>query len=131
MAISPVTSTSSGGDKNDATWIVRSGLANSACLSFESAAAPPGQYLRHAAFQLHTAASNATTLFNQDATFCLQAGHSGQGYSFQSVNYPQPVPAPLLLRRLPRGGTGVGGNTWDSDALWSDDTSWLPAQPWS
>ncbi|MCX4451140.1 alpha-L-arabinofuranosidase B [Streptomyces sp. NPDC058369] len=129
VAISPITAASSGGDKNDATWIVRAGLANSACLSFESAGAP-GQYLRHAGFQLRTAASDATALFNRDATFCLQAGHSGQGYSFQSANYPN-----RFIRHYSYtgylAGDGVGGNTWDSDALWSEDTSWLTAQPWS
>ena len=36
VAITPVSSTSSATTKGDATWIVRAGLANSSCLSFES-----------------------------------------------------------------------------------------------
>ncbi|WP_037903352.1 AbfB domain-containing protein, partial [Streptomyces sp. NRRL S-350] len=38
--ISPVDSSSPAGDKADATWIVRTGLADSSCLSFESANKP-------------------------------------------------------------------------------------------
>src|SRR4051812_24225604 len=37
VVISPITSSSSSTDKADATWIVRAGLANSSCVSFESA----------------------------------------------------------------------------------------------
>ncbi|MEV4556191.1 alpha-L-arabinofuranosidase B [Kitasatospora sp. NPDC049285] len=129
VAISPITSGSSAADRSDATWIVHAGLADSSCLSFESAAAP-GQYLRHYGFQLHTAASNGTALFNQDATFCLQAGHSGQGFSFQSANYPN-----RFLRHYSYtgyvAGDGVGGNTWDNANAWAEDTSWLTAQPWA
>ncbi len=129
VAISPLGTSSSAADRTDATWIVRSGLANSACLTFESAAAP-GQYLRHYGFQLHTAASDGTALFNQDATFCPQAGHSGQGFSFQSANYPN-----RFIRHYAYtgyvAGDGVGGNTWDNAASWSEDTSWLAATPLS
>ncbi|MGW4698384.1 alpha-L-arabinofuranosidase B [Kitasatospora cineracea] len=129
VAISPLSSASSAADRTDATWIVRSGLANSACLTFESAAAP-GQYLRHYGFQLHTAAGDGTAVFNQDATFCPQAGHSGQGFSFQSANYPN-----RFIRHYAYtgyvAGDGVGGNTWDSAASWSEDTSWLAATPLS
>ncbi|MFJ4503255.1 alpha-L-arabinofuranosidase B [Streptomyces sp. NPDC088864] len=129
VAISPITSASPAADKSDATWIVRAGLADSSCLSFESAAAR-GQYLRHFDHRLRTAASDNTALFNQDATFCLQAGHSGQGYSFQSANYPN-----RFLRHFEYtgylAGDGVGGHTWDNVAYWAEDTSWLTAQPWS
>ncbi|MFJ1755372.1 alpha-L-arabinofuranosidase B [Kitasatospora sp. NPDC088134] len=129
VAISPLTSGSSAADRADATWIVRAGLADSSCLSLESAAAP-GQYLRHYGFQLHTAASDGTALFKQDATFCLQAGHSGQGYSFQAANYPN-----RFLRHYTYtgyvAGDGVGGNAWDSAGSWSADTSWLTAAPLS
>ncbi|MDR3031976.1 MAG: AbfB domain-containing protein, partial [Kitasatospora sp.] len=121
--------TSSAADRTDATWIVRPGLADSASLTFESAAAP-GQYLRHYGFQLHTAASDGTALFNQDATFCPQAGHSGQGFSFQSANYPN-----RFIRHYAytgyAAGDGVGGNTWDNAASWSEDTSWLATTPLS
>ncbi|MEU2629641.1 alpha-L-arabinofuranosidase B [Kitasatospora sp. NPDC007106] len=128
VAISPINAASPAADRTAAGWTVRAGLADSSCLSFESAAAP-GQYLRHSGFQLYTAASNGTALFMQDATFCPQAGHSGQGFSFQSVNYPN-----KYLRHYAYTGylAGDGGsNTWDNATSWSEDTSWLAAQPWS
>ncbi|MFD9124792.1 alpha-L-arabinofuranosidase B [Kitasatospora sp. NPDC059571] len=128
VAISPISATSSASDKADATWVVHSGLADSSCLSFESAAVP-GQYLRHSGFQLYTATGNGTALFNQDATFCPRAGHSGQGVSFQSSNYPN-----KYLRHYNYTGyvAGDGGsNTWDNANSWSEDTSWLAAQAWS
>jgi hypothetical protein len=44
--ISQITSSSSASDKADATWIVRRGLADNSCVSFESYNYP-GDYLRH------------------------------------------------------------------------------------
>ncbi|WP_030264171.1 alpha-L-arabinofuranosidase B [Streptomyces sp. NRRL B-24484] len=128
VGISPIGATSPAADRAAATWTVRAGLADSTCLSFESAGTP-GQYLRHSGFQLHTAAGNGTALFAQDATFCPRAGHSGQGLSFQSVNYPN-----KFLRHYAYTGylAGDGGsNTWDNASSWSEDTSWLVTQPWS
>ncbi|PBC75642.1 alpha-L-arabinofuranosidase B-like protein [Streptomyces sp. TLI_235] len=128
VAISPITAGSSAADKASATWTVRAGLADSTCLSFESAGTP-GQYLRHSGFQLYTAADNGTALFTKDATFCPRAGHSGQGFSFQSANYPN-----KYLRHYAYTGylAGDGGsNAWDNANSWSEDTSWLAAQPWS
>nr|WP_198045676.1 alpha-L-arabinofuranosidase B [Kitasatospora mediocidica] len=128
VVISPVDSSSSATVKADSTWIVRAGLANSTCLSFESAN-DPGQYLRHSGFQLYLNANDNTSLFAQDATFCPQTGHNGQGYSFQSLNYPD-----KYLRHFNYTvytASNGGSNTWDNATSWTDDTSWLTAQPWS
>ncbi|MBV9566045.1 MAG: AbfB domain-containing protein, partial [Bradyrhizobium sp.] len=46
VVIAPITSGSPEQDKGDATWIVRRGLANAACVSFESKN-NPGDFLRH------------------------------------------------------------------------------------
>jgi hypothetical protein len=111
----------------DSTWIVRAGLANSTCLSFESTN-NPGQYLRHSGFQLYLNANDNTSLFAQDATFCPQTGQNGQGYSFQSANYPN-----KYLRHYNYtlyAASNGGSNAWDSATFWIDDTSWLVAQPW-
>jgi hypothetical protein len=127
VVISPVDSSSSATVKADATWIVRAGLANSACVSFESAN-NPGQYLRHSGFQLYLNANDNTSLFAQDATFCPQSGNSGTGYSFQSVNYPD-----KYLRHFNYtlyAASDGGSNAWDSATFWTDDTSWLVAQSW-
>jgi hypothetical protein len=128
VVISPITSSSSATDKGDATWIVRAGLANSSCVSFESANAS-GQYLRHVNFQLHLAANDGSSLFGQDATFCPQTGHNGQGYAFQSSNYPNDY-----LRHYNYTvyiASNGGSNTWDSSTSWDDDTSWAVATPWA
>jgi len=128
VVISSITSSSSATDKGDATWIVRAGLANSACVSFESAN-QAGHYLRHSNFQLQLATSDGTSLFQQDATFCPQAGHNGQGYSFASENYPD-----RFLRHYAYTvyiASDGGTNAFDSSTLWNDDTSWNVAAAWS
>ncbi|MDQ0956567.1 hypothetical protein QFZ66_000445 [Streptomyces sp. B4I13] len=87
VVISSINSASSATDKADATWIVRAGLANTSCLSFESAD-KPGQFLRHFNYQLNLNFDSGSSAFAQDATFCPTAGNSGVGTSFQSVNFP-------------------------------------------
>jgi hypothetical protein len=127
VVISAISSTATATAKADATWIVRAGLANSSCLSFESAN-DPGQYLRHSNFQLYLVGTDNSALFAQDATFCPQSGHNGQGYSFQSVNYTT-----KYLRHYNYTvylASDGGSNSWDSATSWSDDTSWLVTQPW-
>ncbi|WP_037570243.1 alpha-L-arabinofuranosidase B [Phaeacidiphilus oryzae] len=125
--ISPIGSGSSALDKSDATWIVRRGLADASCVSFESFNYP-GDYLRHSNWQLYKQPDDGSSLFAQDATFCPQAGNSGQGESFQSVNYPG-----HFIRHY--SGTVYiasdgGSNAWDNANLWPQDTSWLVDQPW-
>jgi len=128
VVIAPVTSGSSATDKGNATWIVRAGLADSSCVSFESADTP-GSYLRHYAFQLHLQPHAGTGQFAADATFCPKPGNSGTGSSLQSFNYPA-----TYLRHYGFtayiAGNG-GSNSWDSAANWAADTSWLVAAPWS
>jgi len=126
--ISAISSSSSSTDKADATWIVRAGLANSACVSFESAN-DPGQYLRHYNFELYIAANDGSSLFAQDATFCPTTGNSGTGTSFQSVNY-----AGKYIRHYDYTAyiaSDGGSNAWDSATSWTDDTSWVVSAPWA
>ncbi len=128
VVIAPITSSSSATDRGDATWVVRAGLSNSACVSFESANAS-GQYLRHSNFKLQLNANDGTSQFAQDATFCPQTGHNGQGYSFQSVNYTD-----KYLRHYNYTvylASNGGSNAWDSTTSWNDDTSWLVGSPWA
>jgi hypothetical protein len=49
--IAPITSASAEQDKGDSTWIVRRGLADKSCVSFESRN-NPGDFLRHQNFAL-------------------------------------------------------------------------------
>jgi non-reducing end alpha-L-arabinofuranosidase len=127
VVIAQVTSSSSATVKANATWIVRAGLANSSCVSFESANAS-GSYLRHQNFQLFLQANDGSSLFSQDATFCPTTGNSGTGYSFPSVNYTNKYIRHFNFTvYLASNG---GSNTWDSTTSWAQDTSWLAASPW-
>ena len=128
VVIAPVTSASSATDQADSTWIVEPGLADSSCVSFESANVAR-EYLRHSDFELYLEANNNSTQFADDATFCVQPGNSGQGYSFQSVNYPTKYIRHFdyTVYLASDGGT----NAWDATRLWPNDTTWLAADPWS
>ncbi|MEU6782893.1 alpha-L-arabinofuranosidase B [Nonomuraea angiospora] len=125
---SVITSGSSSLDKNDATWIVRNGLAYSACVSFESKNYP-GSYLRHSNYQLYRNANDGSALFASDATFCPQPGMNGQGLSWASFNFPN-----RLLRHynnIVYIGSEGGSNSFDSATSWADDVSWVVASPWA
>jgi hypothetical protein len=128
VVISPVSSSGSATTKADSTWIVRPGLANSNCVSLESANAS-GSYLRHYAFQLHLQPNDGTSQFAADATFCPQPGNSGTGYSLPSLNFPSKYLRHYALTAYIASNGGT--NAWDTTALWAQDTSWLAAAPWS
>ncbi|NUP38590.1 MAG: hypothetical protein HOY76_16620 [Streptomyces sp.] len=128
IVLSTITSSSSATDKGDSTWVVRAGLADGSCVSFESAN-KPGHYLRHLTYQLQLATTDGTAAFSQDATFCPQASHNGQGYSFQSLNATD-----RYLRHYDYTvyvASDGGSNAYDSTSLWNDDTSWNVAAAWS
>jgi hypothetical protein len=128
VVIAAVTSSSSSTAKADATWIVEPGLADSSCISFQSAN-QSGQYLRHYAFELYLEANDGTTQFADDATFCPGTGNSGTGYSFKSFNYPT-----KYIRHydfVAYVASDGGSNAWDTTSLWAQDTSWLAANPWA
>ena len=123
-----VTSSSSTTVKQDATWIVQPGLANSNCVSFETANGS-GDYIRHSGFQLHLQANDGSTLFANDATFCPRAGNSGSNYSFMSYNYSY-----KYVRHFNFIGyvaSDGGSNAWDASSLWYEDTTWAVASPWA
>ncbi|HXT94649.1 MAG TPA: AbfB domain-containing protein, partial [Trebonia sp.] len=110
--------------KEDATWIVRPGLANSNCISFETNNGS-GDYIRHSGFQLHLQANDGSTLFANDATFCPRTGNSGSNYSFMSYNYSY-----KYIRHYNYIGyvaSDGGSNTWDASSLWYEDTTWSVA----
>ncbi|WP_433473918.1 alpha-L-arabinofuranosidase B [Spirillospora sp. CA-142024] len=127
VVTSEISSGSSSLDKNDATWIVRRGLAKDSCVSFESRNYP-GDFLRHYSFQLYRQPMDGTSQFRADATFCPQTGQSGSGTSFASYNYPD-----RFLRHY--GNTlyiasNGGSHTFDASANWAADVSWAVASPW-
>ena len=128
VVVAPVTAASSSTDKQDATFVEAAGLANPSCVSFESVN-KPGSYLRHQNFQFHLRPNDGSTLFSMDATFCPATGNSGQGMSFQSVNF-----SGRFIRNfnnivyLASDGP-PGTNPWDTATGWPVDTSWLVAAP--
>ncbi|GAB7064912.1 alpha-L-arabinofuranosidase B [Streptomyces mexicanus] len=126
--IAPVTSSSPAADKAAATWTVRAGLGDASCVSFESADRP-GQYLRHYDYRLRVDSNDGSALFRQDATFCPQAGHNGQGVSLRSANYPSDFVRHFNYNAYIAGDGGL--HDWDSATAWADDTSWAVASPWA
>jgi hypothetical protein len=128
IVTAPVTASSSTTDKQDATWVETAGLANPACISFESVN-KPGSYLRHQNYQFHLASSDGSALFAQDATFCQTVGNATGGVSFQSVNFTTRYLRALnnLLYLASNGGTQAG----DSPTNWAQDSTWVVATPWA
>jgi hypothetical protein len=127
--IAPITSSSAEQDKGDSTWIVRRGLADNSCVSFESRNSP-GDFLRHQNSALHVQSFDGTALNRSDATFCPQPGKDGKGYAFHSVNYPTKY-IRHYYGKVYIASDGNGTNPWDTNALWSDDTSFIVSPPWS
>jgi non-reducing end alpha-L-arabinofuranosidase len=127
--IAPITSGSAGQDKGDATWIVRHGLADSSCVSFESRN-NPGDFLRHQNSALHIQPFDGTALNRSDATFCPQPGTNGKGNSFHAVNYPTKY-IRHYFGKVYIAGDGDGTNPWDTPAHWTDDASFIVSPPWS
>jgi hypothetical protein len=128
VVTSVVTSSSSNSSKNDASWVVRRGLANSSCISFESKYYP-GNYLRHSSFHIYRQPVDGTALFRADATFCPTAGKNGTGTSFASYNYPT-----RFLRHYNNMlyiASNGGSSAWDSSLYWADDVSWAVTFPWA
>jgi hypothetical protein len=106
---------------------VRQGLADSSCVSFESADAP-GKYLRHHDFELYLDPDNGSAKFAHAATFCPRPGHKGQGYSFESYNDPN-----MFIRQYDYVvyiASDGGSLPWDTSAQWHHDTTWEVIKSW-
>ncbi|MDZ8261433.1 AbfB domain-containing protein [Nostoc sp. ChiQUE01b] len=87
-SLGEISQISSSLDRADASFRVRSGLASSNCVSFESSNFP-GYYLRHQYFQIRLDRNNNTALFKADATFCIKPGLASlTNVSFRSYNVP-------------------------------------------
>jgi hypothetical protein len=123
-----VSASSSTVDKGDASWIVRRGLANNSCVSFESRNFP-GDFLRHFNFQLFRQPMDGTAIFRSDATFCPQAGMSGTGTSFASLNFPT-----RFIRHFNNTlyiASNGGSNAFDTATSWAADVTWAVGAPWA
>ncbi len=79
-----------GGDAVRVRFILKDGLADATCISFESFS-EPGKYLRQEDYRIHVAADEGSDEYEADATFCPELGLSGTGFSFRSVRFPDRV----------------------------------------
>jgi non-reducing end alpha-L-arabinofuranosidase len=122
-----ITSASSATEKGNSSWVVRAGLGNSSCVSFESKNTA-GQYLRHYNYRLTLNANDGSAVFAQDATFCPEAGRSGQGTSLRSANFPDRYVR--HYNNLVYIANSSGTNTYDNPGAYNDDVSWAVGSPW-
>ena len=88
--LKPLPAAPAAADLLSAQFILRDGLADSRCVSFESIA-EPGRWLRHAAYRLQLGADDGSSLLRNDATFCPEPGLAGSGTSLRSKNFPARV----------------------------------------
>jgi non-reducing end alpha-L-arabinofuranosidase len=117
-----VTTASTTALKQQSSWIVHTGLANSGCFSFESVDTP-GSYIRHYNFVLLVNANDGSKGFAEDATFCSLAGLNGQGNSIRSWSYPTRFMRHYdnVLYAASNGGT----DTFDATASFTNDVSFV------
>ncbi|WP_369257613.1 AbfB domain-containing protein [Streptomyces sp. R35] len=85
VRLDPVGSGSSATTKQDASFKLVEGLANSSCYSF---ATTDGTYLRHRNFSLRADRDDGSDLFEKDATFCPRTSSYSGAVMLESVNYP-------------------------------------------
>lgn len=83
--LAPVSGSSSSRTRAGATFTVVAGLADASCYSFKVSG---GRYLRHREFRIRAEASDGSSLFRKDATFCAHRDSGSGTVSFTSYNYP-------------------------------------------
>ncbi|PYI03601.1 alpha-L-arabinofuranosidase B [Aspergillus sclerotiicarbonarius CBS 121057] len=115
-----VSSSSSTGLQEEASWKVVTGLGYSGCFSFESVDTP-GSYIRHYNFALLLNANDGTKQFHEDATFCPQSALNGEGTSLRSWSYPTRYFRHFddVLYAASNGGV----QTFDATASFNNDVS--------
>jgi hypothetical protein len=114
--------------KADATYTVRSGLADGSCYSFESVNFP-GQFLRHADSRVRNSVNDGSALFRADATWCARTGLTGTGVSLESWNFRG-----SFLRHYSAEvwqTDGAGGPAYSNPGPWIQDATWNIAAPWA
>jgi hypothetical protein len=118
-----VSSSSSTALKQQASWNVRTGLGNSACVSFESKDTP-GSYIRHFNFVLQLNADDGTKQMHEDATFCPQVALNGLGTNaIRAAFYPT-----RMIRHFNDLGyiaSEGGPDAFDAVVSYNDDVSWV------
>ncbi|WP_432076294.1 AbfB domain-containing protein [Streptomyces wuyuanensis] len=86
--LAPLSTASKQTDREDGTWVVVPALdGKPGCYSLESSR-KAGHYLTHKDLRVRMAASDNSTQFRKDATWCAKKGLSGSGISFESSAQP-------------------------------------------
>ncbi|WTJ87988.1 AbfB domain-containing protein [Streptomyces sp. NBC_01538] len=118
--IDPVTSTSTAAVKQSATFTIVPGLADGSCYSFRDAS---GRYLRHMDYRIRADASNGTTAFDKDATYCARPGSATGSVSLESYNYPG--------RFLRHYNYELRIDPFQDNATFRADSSFTAVSPWA
>ncbi|MEH0555217.1 AbfB domain-containing protein [Streptomyces sp. B21-101] len=118
--LDPVTSSSTAAVLQSATFTVVPGLADGSCYSFRDAS---GRYLRHKDLRIRADASNGTTLFAKDATYCARQGSVTGSVGLESYNYPG--------RYLRHYDYELRLDTYQDNATFRADSSFTPVSPWA
>nr|WP_256363077.1 family 43 glycosylhydrolase [Streptomyces sp. TRM70350] len=118
--LDPVTSSSTTAVEQSATFTVVPGLTDSKCYSFRDSS---GRYLRHMDFRVRFDASNGTTLFNKDATYCARPGSATGSVSLESYNYPG--------RYLRHYNYELRVDPYQDNATFRADSSFRAVSPWA
>jgi len=126
--IARIISSSTEQEKGGSTWIVRHGLGNRSCVSFESRN-NPGDFLRQQNFALLVQPFDGTAQNRSDATFCPQPGRNRTGSSFYSEHYPTKY-IRHYYGKVYIASDGNSPHPWDTKAHWTDNTSFVVAPPW-
>ncbi|MDX3525744.1 AbfB domain-containing protein [Streptomyces sp. ID05-39B] len=118
--LDPVTSSSTTAVKQSATFTIVPGLADSRCYSFRDST---GRYLRHMDFRVRSDASNGTTTFDKDATYCARPGSATGSVSLESYNYPG--------RYLRHYDYQLRIDPFQDNATFRADSSFTAVSPWA
>jgi len=115
--------------KQDATFLIRPGLADASCYSLESRNFP-GHYLRHSTFRVRKDLNDGSDLFRQDATFCAQPGPFGTGtIALASYNialtYVRHYAAEVWI------ASNGGVHPYDNPSSYREDISWAVMPAWA
>lgn len=119
-AVGEVTSSSGQQSKQDATFVVIDGLADTGCVTLRAA---DGRYLRHYELRLRLSADDSTALFREDATFCPHPGAVSGSVTLQAHNYPA-----LVIRY--RDG-GLYTDVPDGSEAFFRESSFIVRSPWA
>ncbi|OAA70417.1 Concanavalin A-like lectin/glucanase, subgroup [Cordyceps fumosorosea ARSEF 2679] len=115
--------------KRQSTWVVRAGLGNSGCFSFEARDAP-GSFVRHYNYALRVDRDDSGKLFAEDATFCPLAGLHGQGSS-SIRSWSQPTRYWRHFNGKVYIASNGGPFEEDAEYLFNDDASFVIADGWA